>query len=302
MEKWTKENIPGLSGKVIIVTGGNSGLGYESVKAFAEKGADVVMTSRSIERGEKARSKIGEVRGKISVMQLDLEDFSSIERFAEDFKKRYDRLDVLMNNAGIMFAPYFETKEGLEAQNGINHFGHFALTGRLLGILMKTPRSRVVTVSSNAHKYGKMDWDNLLFEDGKGYSRLKSYARSKLANLLFTHELQRKLKESGSDTIALAAHPGTANTNLVKYIKDKWWFKVFGWLLDILAQDAEKGALPQIRAAVDPEAKGGQYWGPHKGTKGYPVLASASESSKNKEDAGKLWEISEKITGVHYNI
>ena len=302
MEKWTKKNMPDLDGKTIIVTGGNSGLGFESVKAFAEKGAEVVMTSRSIEKGEEAKAEIGDVRGKITVMELDLADFSSIKQFAEEFKKKYTRLDVLMNNAGIMLAPYFKTKDGLEAQNGINHFGHFLLTALLTDMLKKTPDSRIVNVSSNAHKYGEMDFDNLLFEDGKGYSSMKSYARSKLANLLFTYELQRKLSGSGTGTIALAAHPGASATNLIKYIEDKWWFKLFSWMLGMFAQSAEMGALPQIRASVDPDAKGGQYYGPHKSRKGYPVLVESNDRSHNKEDARKLWKVSEELTGVEFTV
>jgi len=302
MEKWTKDNIPDLNGKIIIVTGGNSGLGFESVKAFAEKGAEVVMTSRSVDKGEEAKAKIGEVEGKINVMELDLADFSSIRKFAGDFKKEYSRLDVLMNNAGIMLAPYFKTKDGLEAQNGINHFGHFLLTALLIDLLKKTPDSRIVNVSSNAHKYGEMDFDNLLFENGEGYSSMKSYARSKLANLLFTYELQRRLSRSGSGTIALAAHPGASATNLIKYIEDKWWFKLFSWLLGMLAQSAEMGALPQIRASVDPDAEGGQYYGPHKSRKGYPVLVESNERSHNEEDAKKLWKVSEELTGVEFTV
>ncbi len=302
MEKWTKDNIPDLNGKIIIVTGGNSGLGFESVKAFAEKGAEVVMTSRSVEKGEEAKAKIGEVEGKITVMELDLADFSSIRKFAGDFKKEYSRLDVLMNNAGIMLAPYFKTKDGLEAQNGINHFGHFLLTALLIDLLKKTPDSRIVNVSSNAHKYGEMDFDNLLFENGEGYSSMKSYARSKLANLLFTYELQRRLSTNGSGTIALVAHPGASATNLIKYIEDKWWFKLFSWLLGMLAQSAEMGALPQIRASVDPDAEGGQYYGPHKSRKGYPVLVESNERSHNEEDAKKLWKVSEELTGVEFTV
>jgi NAD(P)-dependent dehydrogenase (short-subunit alcohol dehydrogenase family) len=301
MEKWTLNDIPDLTGKVIIVTGGNSGLGYESVKAFAENGAEVVLASRLIENGNKAKDKIGNTKGKIVVMELDLAAFDSIKRFVNDFRKKYDRLDVLLNNAGIMISPYFLTKDGLEGQNGINHFGHFALTGQLIDLINKTPGSRIVNVSSNAHKYGKMDFDNLLFEDGKDYSPMKSYSRSKLSNLLFTYELQRKFSSNGTDTIAVAAHPGASKTNLIKYVEDKWWFKVLSPFMGLMAQDAAQGALPQIRAAVDPDVKGGQYYGPHKGMKGDPVLVESNGSSHDTESAKKLWEASEKITGISFN-
>jgi len=225
-EKWTTANIPDLTGKVIIVTGGNSGLGYESIKAFAEKGAEVILASRSVEKGEIAKTSIGNVKGKIDVMQLDLMDFESIRNFAENFKMKYNRLDVLLNNAGIMTTPYFRTKDGLEAQNGTNHFGHFALTGRLFELIKNTPDSRIVNVSSMAHKQGSMDFGNLLFENGKGYSPIKSYGRSKLSNLLFTYELQSKLESAGIGCIAVAAHPGVSNTNLARFLEVRLSFKI----------------------------------------------------------------------------
>ncbi len=302
MDKWTTENIPELKGKVIIVTGGNSGLGYEAVKAFAQKGAEVVLTSRSVEKGETAKINIGKVKGNITILQLDLMDFASIKHFTESFKKKYNRLDVLLNNAGIMTTPYFLTKDGLEAQNGTNHFGHFALTGQLFELIKNTPNSRVVNVSSMAHKQGKMDFDNLLFENGRGYSPIKSYGRSKLMNLLFTFELQRKFDTSGIKSIAIAAHPGVSNTNLFQYLEDKMIFKILKPLMSPFIQEKEMGALPEIRAAVDPNVKGGEYYGPggFNEMKGFPVLVQSNAASHNLEDAKKLWEISEKLTGVKF--
>lgn len=302
MDKWTTENIPELKGKVIIVTGGNSGLGYEAVKAFAQKGAEVVLTSRSIKKGETAKTNIGKVKGNITILQLDLMDFASIKHFTESFKKKYNRLDVLLNNAGIMTTPYFLTKDGLEAQNGTNHFGHFALTGQLFELIKNTPNSRVVNVSSMAHKQGKMDFDNLLFENGRGYSPIKSYGRSKLMNLLFTFELQRKFDTSGIKSIAIAAHPGVSNTNLFQYLEDKMIFKILKPLMSPFIQEKEMGVLPEIRAAVDPNVKGGEYYGPggFNEMKGFPVLVQSNAASHNLEDAKKLWEISEKLTGVKF--
>ncbi len=301
-ENWTTENIPDLTGKVIIVTGGNSGLGYESVKAFAEKGAEVILASRSVEKGELAKKEIGEVKGNISVLKLDLMDFSSIKSFALKFKEKYKRLDVLLNNAGIMTTPYFLTKDGLEAQMGTNHFGHFALTGLLFGLIKNTPGSRIVNVSSMAHKQGKMDFNNLLFENGKGYSPIKSYGRSKLANLLFTYELQRRMEASGIKSIAVAAHPGVSNTNLARYLEDKLIFKILMPLMSPFIQEQEMGALPEIRASVDEHVKGAEYYGPDgfNEMKGKPVLVHSNAASHNLEDARKLWEVSEKITGVSY--
>ncbi|MFW5831846.1 MAG: oxidoreductase [Prolixibacteraceae bacterium] len=298
-DEWTKDKIPDLTEKVIIVTGGNSGLGFESVKAFAQKGARVVLTSRSREKGKAAKNKIGAVKGEIDVMLLDLKKFSSIEQFARDFKQKYIRLDILLNNAGIMMTPYFKTIDGLEGQMGVNHFGHFKLTGHLLDMIMNTPGSRVVNVSSNAHKYGSMDFDDLQFENS-GYSPLKAYSRSKLANLLFTYELQRFFQRKNTDSKALAAHPGSSRTNLARYIDDKFWFKLIMPVFRVFTQNQEKGALPQIRAAVDKNVKGGEYFGPHRRSKGHPVVVDSNKASKNQEDAKKLWEISENITGVKF--
>ncbi len=304
-KKWTLENMPDLTGKIIIVTGGNSGLGYESVKAFAEKGAEVILTSRSIEKGETAKAEILKINpdGKIVVMELDLMEFASIKKFANSFKEKYDKLDILLNNAGIMTTPYFLTKDGLEAQNGTNHFGHFALTGQLLDLIKKTLGSRVVNVSSNAHKYGKMDFEDFLFENGEGYTPMKSYARSKLANLVFTYELQRAFEANDIKSISVAAHPGASRTNLGRHLEDKWWFKPVFALMAPFTQDQARGALPQIRAAVDPGVKGGEYYGPSGfgEMKGDPVLVKSNEASHHRTDAWKLWEISEKLTGINYN-
>jgi NAD(P)-dependent dehydrogenase (short-subunit alcohol dehydrogenase family) len=300
-ENWTTNNIPDLTGKVIIVTGGNSGLGYESVKAFAEKGAEVILTSRDLKRGEQAKNEIGKTKGKIVVMQLDLASFDSINSFADTFKEKYSRLDILMNNAGIMTTPYFLTKDGLEAQNGVNHYGHFLLTGLLFDLIKSTKGSRVVNVSSNGHKWGKMDFDNPLFEGGKDYSPMKSYSRSKLANLLFTYELQREFEKNRIDSIAVAAHPGASETNLGRHVEDKFWFRLMYPLFKVFGQDQVHGALPQIRASVDANVKGGEYFGPHRGMKGNPVVVKSNGLSHNVEDARKLWEISERLTGFIYN-
>lgn len=301
-ENWTKANIPDLSGKVIIVTGGNSGLGYESVKAFAEKGAEVILASRTVEKGEAAKKAMGEVKGNISVLSLDLMDFSSIKSFTEKFQQKYKQLDVLLNNAGIMTTPYFLTKDGLEAQMGTNHFGHFALTGLLFNHLKNTPSSRIVNVSSMAHKQGKMDFSNLLFENGVGYSPIKSYGRSKLANLLFTYELQRRMAANAIKSISVAAHPGVSNTNLARYLEDKLMFKILMPLMSPFIQEQDMGALPQIRASVDEHVKGSEYYGPggFNEMKGFPVLVKSNAASHSLDDAKKLWEVSEKITGISF--
>ncbi len=296
--------MPDLSGKVMVVTGGNSGLGFESVKAFAGKGAEVVLASRTVEKGETAKAKILKdyPEGKIEVMTLDLGDLDSVRSFSSAFKLNYKKLDVLLNNAGIMMTPYFTTKDGFEGQLGTNHLGHFALTGLLMDVILKTPGARVVSVSSGAHKSGEMDFSNLQFENGKGYKSMKAYGRSKLSNLLFTYELQRKLEAAKKDTIAAAAHPGFAMTNLGRHLQSKLLVKLLMPLLNRMAQDQAMGALPQIRASVDPQVKGSEYYGPDgKGErKGYPVLVESNEASFSLQDAKKLWEESEKLTGVKF--
>lgn len=301
-ETWTIDNIPDLSGKVIIVTGGNSGLGYESVKAFSQKGAEVILACRNMDKGHTAKAEIGQSKGHIAVMELDLSDFASIEAFAKAFKARYDRLDVLLNNAGIMTTPYFLTKDGLEAQNGTNHFGHFALTAHLSEILKNTSGSRVVNVSSLAHRNGNMDFSNLLFEEGKDYSPMKSYGRSKLANLLFTYELQRQFEAKEINSIAVAAHPGGSQTNLARHVEGKLWFRLLRPVLNLMMQSQAQGALPQIRAAVDPNVKGGEYYGPAGFAEmtGDPVKVHSNKASHNQEDAQKLWLVSEELTHTQF--
>lgn len=302
MKKWSVNDIPDQSGKIVIVTGGNSGLGFESVKALAYKGAEVILASRSIERGEAAKSEIGEANGKIKIMSLDLEDFSSIKAFVIEFSKSYNKVDILLNNAGIMTTPYFLTKDGLEGQMGTNHFGHFLLTAQLFEFIKATPGARIVNVSSNGHKYGKMEFDNLLFEGGKDYTPIKSYARSKLSNLLFTYELERRVKDQGLDIQVLAAHPGGSLTNLGRHLEDKFWYKLLLPLAERIMQDAASGALPQLRASTDPGAKGGEYYGPDgfNQMKGAPILVKSNARSHNREDAQRLWDISENITNTSF--
>jgi len=303
---WTIDQVPDLSGKTIVVTGGNSGLGYESVKAFAMKAAEVILASRSAEKGEEAKSAILKdfPEGKIRVMQLDLSDLDSVRRFAGKFLDEYEKLDVLLNNAGIMMTPYFKTKDGFEGQFGVNHLGHFALTGLLLDVLLKTQGSRIVNVSSGAHKMGRMDFSDLHFENGRAYSPLKSYGQSKLSNLLFTYEFQRKLESAQKDSISLAAHPGSSMTNLGRHVEGKLLYKILLPLFKRMSQDQAQGALPQIRASVDPEAKGGEYYGPdgRREMNGFPVLVPSNAASHNLSDAAHLWEESEKLTGLKIDI
>jgi NAD(P)-dependent dehydrogenase (short-subunit alcohol dehydrogenase family) len=203
-----------------------------------------------------------------------------------------------------MMTPYFKTKDGFEGQFGVNHLGHFALTGLLLDVLLKTPGSRIVNVSSGAHKMGRMDFSDLQFEKGRAYSPLKSYGQSKLSNLLFTYEMQRKLESAQKDSISLAAHPGTSMTNLGRHLEGKLMYKILYPLFKRMSQDQAQGALPQIRASIDPRAKGGEYYGPdgRREMTGFPVLVQSNAASHNLSDAARLWEESEKLTGVKIDI
>ena len=303
-EKWTISQIPNLEGKTIIVTGGNSGLGYQEVKEFSKKGAEVIMACRSVKKGETAKAEIKSENpaAKIKVMQLDLSDLSSVKSFAAEFNKSYSQLNILINNAGIMMTPYSKTKDGIELQQGTNHFGHFALTALVLNKLKASTKSRVVNVSSLAHKQGKMDFGNLLYEGGKSYSPMSAYSRSKLENLLFTFELQRYFETNKIDCITTVAHPGVSDTNLFNGIVNKTIQKIFMPIFKAFVQPASMGALPIMRAAVDESAKGANFYGPDgfSQVKGYPKVVKADNHAYKLDDAKKLWEFSEKITGVKF--
>ena len=304
--EWTTDNIPNLAGKVIIVTGANSGLGFEAAKEFARRGARTILACRDM---VKAQAALVRIRTEIpnaqaETMQLNLASLKSIHRFAEAFASHYDHLHVLLNNAGIMFVPYSQTEDGFESHLGVNHLGHFALTGLLLGLLASTPGSRVVNVSSEGHRMGHMDFDNFLYEGGRGYRSTEAYGRSKLANLLFTYELDRRFRAHNIDAIAVAAHPGsTRGTNLGR----SGWFgivRVFLRPFEFLVHGPAVGVLPILRAAVDPEVKGAEYYGPggRDSLKGNAVRVESNELSHDEAVAKKLWEVSESLTGVAFHL
>ena len=303
-EKWTAAEIPDLTGKVIVVTGANSGIGYEAAKEFARNGAQTILACRSMDKARKALNQIrADIPGaRAEIMHLDLASLASVHRFSDEFKVKYARLDVLVNNAGIMWAPYGLTEDGFENHFGTNHLGHFALTGLLIDLLLETPGSRVVNVSSTGHRTGNMDFDNLMYENGNGYHRQRVYGRSKLANLLFTYELERRYEAIGANAMATAAHPGGTDTNLARHIEDRWYFRPLRPLIEWMTQSADMGALPTIRAAVDPNANGGDYYGPDGFMEqgGYPILVQSSKASHNLADAHYLWNVSEKLTGVDF--
>ncbi len=302
-EKWTAEDVPDLTGKVVVVTGGNSGIGFGAVKAVARKGAETVIASRSPERGQAALDalKADVPEAKAELMALDLTSLASIEQFATEFSERYPRLDVLANNAGIMVVPYGKTEDGFERQVGTNHLGHFALTGRLLDVLLATPGARVVNVSSLGHKRAELDLDNLLYEKG-GYGGWAAYARTKLLNLLFTYELQRRFERAGIDAHSLAAHPGFSASNLTGHMAERLHMRIALRIFNRIIQGPDMGALPTVRAATDPEATGGQYYGPGRlnETTGHPVLVEASAAAHDQAVARRLWDLSEELTGVRY--
>lgn len=302
---WNYTNIESLNGKVIIITGANSGLGYESTKLLASKGATVIMAVRSMEKGLEARSMISQdiSNCNIDLMSLDLGNLESIKNFSESFKSKYERLDILLNNAGIMNTPYGLTKDGFEQQIGVNHLGHFALTGRLLNLLKKTPSSRIVNISSLMHKKGSINFEDLFFQNNT-YTPEKAYAQSKLANLLFTYQLNSFLKENHLDIKVLAAHPGGAKTNLGRYSrKSRLGILLKKFIYPHLMQNAEDGAMSGIRAALDKDIMGGTYLGPSGifESKGKPVIVKPSPSALDSYNAKKLWTVSEKLTGVIYN-
>jgi NAD(P)-dependent dehydrogenase (short-subunit alcohol dehydrogenase family) len=302
-ENWTTDNIPDLSGKVIIVTGANSGIGFEAAKELARKGGYTILACRSMEKGQDAAQRIRtEVpQAPLEPMVLDLASLNSVRAFAENFMAAHNRLDLLINNAGIMWVPQGKTEDGFENQFGTNHLGHFALTGLLIELLTKTPGARVVNISSVGHRAGVMDFDNLMFEKGE-YGRHPAYGRSKLANLLFTYELQRRFDTADVNVIATAAHPGGSSTNLSRHVEGRWYFRLLRPLMEWMSQSAAMGALPTLRAATDPNAKGGDYYGPDGfyESRGYPVLVESSAASHSQVDAQRLWEVSQELTAVRF--
>lgn len=305
MTNWTIEDIPDLSGKIAIVTGANSGLGYDTALALARKKATVIMACRNIVKGQDAANYIRmEVPyARLDLIPLDLGNLASVRAFAEMVRAKYDRLDMLINNAGIMMIPRSVTVDGFETQFGVNHLGHFALTGRLLEMLIATPQSRVVTVTSTAHALGRINLMDLQGEES--YSRSKAYAQSKLANLLFAFELQGRLSAAKFDTLSLSAHPGYAATNLQHTSSATSHARVESFLYSIanrfVAQSSEMGALPQLYAATSPDVRGGGFYGPRWSTWGHPVERTASSRAYDARMAGLLWQVSEDLTGIMYN-
>ncbi|GAY14733.1 SDR family NAD(P)-dependent oxidoreductase [Mycobacterium sp. shizuoka-1] len=292
---WTTADIPDQSGRTAVITGANTGLGYETARGLAARGARVVLAVRNLDKGKAAADLI--VRrypgADVTVQELDLTSLASIRGAAEQLRATYDSIDLLINNAGVMMTPKQTTADGFELQFGTNHLGHFALTGLLLDRVLAAKGSRIVSVSSNGHRMGRIRFDDLQSE--RRYSRTGAYGQSKLANLLFTYELQRRL--AGTDTIATAAHPGSSATELGRNLP-----RIVEWGFGLTVQSSEMGALPTLRAATDPSAPGGQYYGPggFLQMRGYPKAVRSNGRSHDIAAQRRLWAVSEELTGVVY--
>jgi len=314
MTDWTAEDMPRLDGKTVVVTGANSGLGFEGTRAFAARGATVVMACRSVERAEEAAAEIraaagGEVDGELDVRECDLASLDSVASFAEGLADDYDAVDVLCNNAGVMAIPRSETEDGFETQFGVNHLGHFALTGRLFPLLDAAEGvagdARVVTQSSGAHEQGEMDFTDLNWE--RSYGKWQAYGRSKLSNLLFAYELQRRLDDSESVTgvRSVACHPGYTDTNLQMRTAAESGNPLLKVGMKaanaVLGQDPDIGVEPMLYAATT-DVDGGAYVEPGGllNMRGHPIVGRSNDASYDREDARKLWEYSTEATGVEF--
>jgi NAD(P)-dependent dehydrogenase (short-subunit alcohol dehydrogenase family) len=303
-DKWTAEDMPDQTGRVAVVTGANTGLGLETAKALAARGASVVLAVRDIEKGKQAAATITNANpaADIAVQRLDLSSLDSVRAAATELRARRDRIDLLINNAGVMYTPRSTTADGFELQFGTNHLGHFALTGLVFDRLLATDGSRVVTVSSVGHRVrSRIDFDDLTSE--RRYSRVAAYGRSKLANLLFTYELQRRLHQAGASTIAVAAHPGVASTDLVRN-SPAVLRALNAAFASLIMPSAAMGALSTLRAATDRAVTGGQYYGPDGlgEVRGHPTVVSSSRRSHDTDTQHRLWTVSEQLTGVAYPI
>ena len=296
--RWTTDDVPGQQDRLAVVTGANTGLGFETAQVLAARGASVVLAVRNVEKGKQAAARIVAAApgATVTVQELDLSSLDSVRAAAAELRAGHPRIDLLICNAGVMYPPKQTTGDGFELQFGTNHLGHFALTGLLLEQMLPVPGSRVVTVSSVGHRMqARINFDDLQWE--RSYSRVRAYGQSKLANLMFTYELQRRLSGAGT-TIAVAAHPGFAATELMRHTP------AAAVVTPLFSQDAAMGALPVLRAATDPGVLGGQYYGPggFLGLRGYPKLAASSRRSHDEAVQRRLWAVSEELTGVTFPV
>jgi NAD(P)-dependent dehydrogenase (short-subunit alcohol dehydrogenase family) len=300
MAKWATADVPDQRGRIAIITGANTGLGFETAAVLAARGASVVLAVRNLDKGKDALTRIADRApgADVQLQRLDLASLASIRVAADELKSRFERIDLLINNAGVMFPPKELTEDGFELQFATNHLGHFALTGLLLERMLPVAGSRVVTVSSFGHRLrASIHFDDLNWE--KGYSPVGAYGQSKLANLLFSYELQRRLEAGGRPTIATAAHPGGSDTDLQRHLG-----RISGPIISMISQNAAMGAEPTLRAAADPDASGGQYYGPRglAGMSGHPKVVRSSRQSHDAELQSKLWTVSQNLTGVGFPV
>lgn len=297
MNKYYLSQYPSQQGKVVIVTGSNSGIGFETALQLAKKDMMVILACKRPDAAGSARNKIlkSHPTAQVTPMKLDLSSLNDVRRFAEDFQNHFDRLDLLINNAGIMMSPYKETVDGFENQLASNFIGHFALTGLLMQRLLNTPDSRVITLSSLSYKWAPINFSDLHFKNG--YNKKKAYGQSKRACLVFAYELNRRLSSTAGTTISLAAHPGLSKTNL-----DRYFPAIIRPLGGLFLQSPVKGALPVLYAALQKELKGGEYIGPDgfREMRGNPAIVDSDEASKDNEIANRLWLSTEEMTGVRY--
>jgi NAD(P)-dependent dehydrogenase (short-subunit alcohol dehydrogenase family) len=297
MNKWNIDDVSSQPGKVAIVTGANSGIGYQTTLGLVKKDVDVIMACRNLQKAEEAKAKILQLhpKARITSMMLDLSSLNDIKNFAHLFHEEFDRLDLLINNAGIMMPPYKITQDGFESQLATNYLGHFALTGLLLPLLTGTSGSRIITLSSLSYKWAEIQFDD--FHARKGYSRRKAYGQSKRACLIFAIELQRRLSLCDSGTLSMAVHPGLCKTNL-----DQYFPALIRPLGSLFLQSVQRGALPVLYAALSEDVKGGEFIGPDgfQQIRGYPTIVEADEYSNDKEVAQHLWKASEEMTNVFY--
>jgi protochlorophyllide reductase len=304
---WTLDDVPDQSGRTAVVTGANVGIGLETARVLTARGATVVLACRDVARGETAADRIAadttNERDRLRIVPLDLASLASVRAAADEIRASYPQLDLLVNNAGVMAIPFRRSADGVELTFAVNHLGHFALTGLLLERMLDTRGSRIVTVSSVAHRRGRLDLETLESDDG--YTPGSAYSRSKLANLLFAYELQRRLRAAGAETISLAAHPGIARTELYRTssrLERTLLSPRLRALTFWLVQSAEDGALPTLRAALDPQARGGEYYGPdgRREYTGRPVRVESVPSSHDRSAQERLWQVSEALSGISY--
>ncbi|ORV89733.1 SDR family NAD(P)-dependent oxidoreductase [Mycolicibacterium iranicum] len=302
--KWTAADVPDQTGRTVIITGANTGIGYEAALVLAGKGARVVLAVRNAGKGQKALDAIARKHpgAAVTLQELDLSSLASVRNATDALRAAHPRIDLLINNAGVMYPPKQVTRDGFELQFGTNHLGHFAFTGLLLDNLLEVPGSRVVTVASIAHNIrAGIHFDDLQWE--RSYNRVAAYGQSKLANLMFTYELQRRLAAKGAPTIAVAAHPGISNTELMRHIPGSG-LPGFAQLAGLVTNSPAVGALGTLRAATDPAVTGGQYYGPSgfRELVGHPVLVESNAQSHDVAVQQRLWTVSEELTGVKFGI